>query len=51
MSNERNAGRKPKFSKGGKMVTVQRMIPEKGREIIMKAVDETINQFKYRDWT
>lgn len=49
--NERNAGRKPKFLKGGKMIAVQLRVPEKGRETIMKAVDETINQFKEYDWT
>lgn len=46
-------GRKPKFKQGGEMetVTFTRRLPVKGKAQIMKAVDETINQFKEYDWT
>lgn len=50
-NNERNAGRPPKFSKGGKIIAVKRYIPEKGRVEIMKAVDKVIDQFKDYDFT
>lgn len=53
MANDRNAGRKHKFSKGGQMkpYTFTRSLPVKGKETITKAIDEAINQFKDYDWT
>ena len=53
MANDRNAGRKHKFKNGGKMVNLQlnRSVPEKAKEQIKKAIDETINQFRDYDWT
>ena len=51
MANDRNAGRKPKFNKGVKLISLQRKIPEKGFKEISEAVDKTINQFKDYDWT
>lgn len=49
--NERNAGRKPKFSKGGQMVILQRKVPKNGLKVIGEAVDKVINQFKDYDFT
>lgn len=53
MSNDRSAGRPSKFPKGGNMVKVviNRSLPEKGKEEIIKAIDKTINQFRDYDWT
>lgn len=53
MPNDRNAGRKPKYPKGGEMITFQRKIPKKALPEISKAYDEMIirNQFTERDWT
>jgi len=51
--NERNAGRKSKFTKPGKLKDYRftRTLPEKGKEEIMKAWDEVTKQFLDHDWT